>query len=226
MKYINDIVRVSNYSISGCQQDKSKLRDLLNVYLKVFGENLKTSCGNCIGDGIIRLQIELKKYNLNDNLKQKIMAEEKRKYVMNPGSVIDMTYSSGDYFTPDNITDEKARKLIAKNPVYLKWFIKYPEDEVAEILAKTDPKKIAAAKKAEEERKAEEEKQKASTGSLKPEKDEAPDIEEEKKIASPASIEILVRDNSKNALLKKAKDIPGVNAEMDKAIIAKMILES
>lgn len=225
MKYINDIVRVSNYSKSGCQQDKSKLRDLLNVYLKVFGENLKVSCGNCIGDGIIRLQIELRKYNLNDNLKQKIMSEQKRKYVMNPGSIIDMTYSTGEYHTPDNMTDEKARKLIAKNPVYLKWFVEYPKDEVDIILGKTDPKKIEAAKKAEEERKAEEEKQKASTGSLKPVKDKTSGSEEEKKIASPASIEILVRDNSKNDLLRRAKDIPGVNDEMDKATIAKMILE-
>jgi hypothetical protein len=226
MKYLNDIIRVSNYSISACQRDKSKLRDLLNVYLKVFGENLKTSCGNCIGDGIIRLQIELRKYNLTNKLKQEIMAEEKRKYVMKPGSVIDMAFSTGEYHTPDNITDKKARQLIARNPAYLKWFVKYPKDEVDKILAKTDPEKIEAAKKAEEERKAAEEKQKESTGKVTPEKDKTTGNGEEKKVASPASIEALVKDNSKDALLEKAKDIPGVNPEMDKAVIAKMILEA
>lgn len=225
MKYLNDIIRVSNYSMVACQRDKSKLRDLLDVYLKVFGDNLKTSCGNCIGDGIIRLQIELRKYNLTDKIKQKIMTKEIRKYVMKPGSVIDMAFSSGEYHTPDNMTDEKARKLIKRNLAYLKWFVKYPKDEVDIILGKTDPEKIKAAEKAKEEREAEEAKQKASTGKVTPKKDDT--IKEpEKKVASIANIVTLVKENSKDALLEKAKDIPGVNAEMDKAVIAKMILEA
>lgn len=213
MKYINDIIRASNYSTSACQRDNYKLQDLLKVYLKVFGENLKTSCGSCIDDGIIRLQIELRKYNLNNKLKQEIMEEQERKYVMTPNSVIDMAYSTGEYFTPNNMTDEKARKLIKRNPAYLKWFVKYPKDEVAKLIGK------------KEEPKKEEPKVKP-TGKLTIQKDEKPEGAEGKKIASPASIEILMRDNSKKVLLEKAKDIPNVNVEMDKAVIAKMILEA
>lgn len=225
MKYLNDIVRVSNYSTSACQRDKSKLRDLLNIYLKVFEENLKTSCGNCIGDGIIRLQIELKKYNLSNKLKQEIMAEEKRKYVMKPGSVIDMAFSTGEYITPDNITDEKARGLIKRNTAYLKWFTKYPKDEVAKLIGKDDAAEKAAAEKEAKEAAEKEEEEKIATGKLVPDKHEEPK-KVEKKVASPASIEVMVKDNSKESLLEKAKDIPGVNAEMDKAAIAKMILEA
>ncbi|MBA7500905.1 hypothetical protein ES704_03667 [subsurface metagenome] len=220
MKYLNDIVRVSNYSKTACQRDKSKLRDLLNVYLKVFGEILKTSCGNCIGDGIIKLQIELRKYNLTNKIKQEIMAKEERKYVMTPNSIIDMAYSTGEYFTSDNMTDEKARKLIKKNPVYLKWFDKYPKDEVDKILGKSEvpeKKKIVP-----------------GTGSVKLGKDEK-SKEEEKKVATPDAIDAMVKDNSKDALIEKAKNIPGINldnqdekflAEMNKAVIAKMILEA
>jgi len=225
MKYLNDIIRVSGYSTTTCQRDKSKLRDLINVYSKVFGEVLKTSCGSCIGDGIIRLQIELRKYNLSNKIKQEIMEKEKRKYVMKPGSVIDMAFSTGEYHTPDNMTDEKAEKLISRNPAYLKWFVKYPKDEVDKIIAETDPEKIAANKKAEEEEKAEKEKQERATGRVTLVNDENSDVPK-KKIAAPGSIDALVKNNSKDALLEKAKDIPGVDDKMDKAIIAKMILEA
>jgi len=225
MKYLNDIIRVSNYSTTDCQRDESKLRDLLNVYLKVFEENLKTSCGNCIGDSIIRLQIELRKYNLTNKIKQEIMSKEKREYVMKPGSVIDMVFSTGEYHTPDNMTDAKARKLISRNPAYFKLFIKYPKDEVDKILDKrTDAEKEAekiATEKAADEKKEKEE----ATGKMTPQKDEKPDTVE-KKVATPDSIDALVKDNSKDALLEKAKGIPGVNAETDKATIAKMILEA
>jgi len=217
MKYLNDIIRVSNYSTSDCRRDDSKLRDLLNVYLKVFGDNLKTSCGNCIGDGILRLQIELRKYNLNDKLKQKIMEEEKRKYVMNPGSIIDMAFSTGEYHTPDNMTDEKARKLIAKNPVYLKWFVKYPKDEVIKIIGKEKAVELFGEPQKQEGE--------DPTGKLTLKKDEESKVTE-KKVATPDAIDALVKDNSKDALLEKAKDIPGVNDKMDKAVIAKMILEA
>lgn len=222
MKYLNDIIRVSNYSTTACQRDESKLRDLLNIYLKVFGDNLKTSCGNCIGDGIIRLQVELKKYNLNNKLKQKIMSEEKRKYVMKPGSVIDMAFSTGEYHTPDNMTDEKARKLIARKPVYLNWFVKYPKDEVIKIIGKEKSIELfgePATRQIIDRLKSEK-----PTGKVTPTKDEGSEIPE-KKVATKADIDKLVKDNSKDALLEKAKDIPGVNAEMDKPTIAKMILE-
>ena len=225
MKYLNDIVRVSNYSTAACQRDESKLRDLLNIYLKVFGDNLKTSCGNCIGDGIIRLQIELKKYNLNNNLKQKIMSEEKRKYVMKPGSVIDFAFSTGEYITPDNITDKKARALIAKNPAYLKWFVEYPKDEVDKMLSeRTDAAKKAEkaiADKAVADKKEKEE----ATGKMTPKKDEE---SEEKKVASKEDIDKLVKDNSRDALVEKSKckAIEGITDRMDKSTIAKMILEA
>lgn len=125
---IDDINWIRGYTIGQIKGDIRIQDRLKEIYYNAFLEKLIISCGNCISDAIIRLEIFLKRY-----YQQKNNAMNDTKYRLKRGFIIDLTYSGGGYVTADNITDDVARELIRKNRAYLDFFEAYPKDEVRGI---------------------------------------------------------------------------------------------
>ena len=137
-----------------CKADPRKLNDLKLVYEETLGKPLIISdCSGCISDAITELSIVLDK--INNPQKYKKMSEQQSKYKLKPNTIIDLTYSTGEYVTNSNVTDEKMIELIKKNPAYLNFLEEYPEDEVEELLKKPEEKKIKEKKAAPKDEKKE-----------------------------------------------------------------------
>jgi hypothetical protein len=126
---INDIVWIVDYDVKQIKEKVALQDRLKEIYYNAFLERLVITCGNCIGDALVRLEIFLRKYNLQIH-----NAMNDAKYRLKKGFIIDLTYSGGGYVTADNVTDDIARGLIQKNSAYLDFFEAYPKDEVKALL--------------------------------------------------------------------------------------------
>jgi len=230
MRYEKEILRVTAYTVAQCMGDRCKLSDLIAVYESVFNAHLSVSCSNCISDGILRLQLEIRKFK-----NKEIMEKQKENaFIMKPNTIIDMTYSTGEVYIPQNMTDKIAVKLLKLNSAYLTRFSKYPKDKVIEIIGEEAFAKLttpmaapgsapgdvtmenkgtpeeAAAKEAEAAALVaaaaalDEEAKLAEAGSITIENKGTPGQnapEESKIVADPGEVEALVKNNSKDALL-------------------------
>ena len=124
-----DIGWILGYRVDQIKADTGLRARIKEIYQLAFGEKLVISCGNCIGDALIRFKILVKKQHLINDINM-----NESKYKLKPNTVIDLSYSTGGYVTNANLTDDKARELLERNFAYLKFFDEYPKDEVDKIL--------------------------------------------------------------------------------------------
>lgn len=113
VKRLSDLGKACSFT----QEEKAEIeRMYTDVLDKVF---VRTSCNDCYKDAVYEMYSYLRK---NGKMK------EKTKYKLKNGTLLQMEFGSGEFYTNANLTDEVAEKYLAKYPERICYFAIYPDD--------------------------------------------------------------------------------------------------
>lgn len=105
---------------SACSFTKEEKADIERMYTDILDKTfVKTSCNDCYRDAVFEMYAYLKK---NGKMKEKTI------YKLKNGTLLQMGFGSGEFYTNANLTDEVAERYLAKYPERINYFAVYPED--------------------------------------------------------------------------------------------------
>lgn len=112
------------------QEEKAEIERMYTDILdKTF---VKTSCNDCYKDAVYEMYAYLKK---NGKMRDKTI------YKLKNGTLLQMEFGSGEFYTNANLTDEVAEKYLAKYPERINYFAIFPDDWQKRIKSKNKKKK-------------------------------------------------------------------------------------